>query len=353
MNLRDTVYEQRLAPGELPDPEWFVTDDMAMTLYIAGPMTDHPAFNYPAFDNLADALRYEGFNAVSPAELDTRETRSAALASPDGSPGSGTVNGETWGDFLSRDVKIISDVVDGVVLMPGWEASKGARLEAFIARHVGKPVFYSLIGRSYEADIGPSHDKVCFCHELFVDGEIPEVDLVELDDAELDHVLTMTDGLTLLKIQQDTMREELDAPVQDWISGIKVQTTNVIPSQLTVLTPGETRIVDPETGGEKGSKIERFDLIPAEVRRQDALVYGAGAKKYADDNWRKGYSWRLSLAAMYRHINKFELGEVYDEELTELAGEPVQHLAAARWHCATLMTFWEDELGTNDLPEWD
>lgn len=113
----------------------------------------------------------------------------------------------------------------------------------------------------------------------------------------------------------------------------------------------EVRVTDPKTGGQKGSKIERFDLIPAEVRRQDALVYGGGAKKYDDDNWRKGYRWRLSLAAAYRHINAWEQGETYDPELTELVGEPVHHLAAARWHMGTLMTFEQFGLGTCDLPE--
>lgn len=101
-----------------------------MKFYLAGPMTNIPQFNFPAFDAAASALRLRGFEIVSPAELDDPETHKAAMASKDGAPGSGSVNGSTWGDFLARDVKIVADRVDGIVFLPGWEKSKGAILEA-------------------------------------------------------------------------------------------------------------------------------------------------------------------------------------------------------------------------------
>lgn len=117
------------------------------------------------------------------------------------------------------------------------------------------------------------------------------------------------------------------------------------------MSTAETRIIDPTTGGEKGQKLERFDLIPAEAARHLALTYGAGGLKYDDDNWRKGYSWRLSVGAMERHQNAWKRGESYDPELSEIAGEPVHHLAAAAWHQFTLMTFEFEGLGTDDIPE--
>lgn len=113
----------------------------------------------------------------------------------------------------------------------------------------------------------------------------------------------------------------------------------------------EERIVDPKTGGAKGQKIERYDLIPAYPLRQLALVYGAGAKKYDDDNWRKGYRWRLSLGAAMRHVWIWVRGEKYDSEVSDLAGQPVSHLACAAWHCFALMEFEEFGLGTNDIAE--
>lgn len=69
------------------------------------------------------------------------------------------------------------------------------------------------------------------------------------------------------------------------------------------------------TGGEKGSKEARYDLIPAEPLHLLATLYGRGAKKYADRNWEKGYDWALSFAAAQRHMWKFWAGEDIDEEM--------------------------------------
>lgn len=121
--------------------------------YIAGPMSGIPQFNYPAFDEAAAVVRGQGHEALSPAEMDDPETRAMALASPDGAFQSGTCNGETWGDFLSRDVKIVADEADGVVLLPNWKDSRGARLETFIALTVQKPVFEYIEGQL--VDIAP------------------------------------------------------------------------------------------------------------------------------------------------------------------------------------------------------
>lgn len=118
-----------------------------MRVYIAGPMTGIPQYNIPAFDHMAASLRQAGFEVINPAELDDPATRAAALASPDGAPGSGSANGETWGMFLARDVLLIADgdkrgKIDAIVVLPGWQKSRGARLETFVGRMLcGKPVY--------------------------------------------------------------------------------------------------------------------------------------------------------------------------------------------------------------------
>lgn len=100
-----------------------------MKWYLAGKMSYIPQFNFPKFDEVSAALRGQGLTIVSPAEMDSPEVRAAALASPDGIPNERTSGGATWGDFLSRDLKLIADTVDGVILMGGWLDSKGARQE--------------------------------------------------------------------------------------------------------------------------------------------------------------------------------------------------------------------------------
>lgn len=61
-----------------------------------------------------------------------------------------------------------------------------------------------------------------------------------------------------------------------------------------------------------------------------------------DDNWLKGYSWRLSLGALFRHVVKFACREDVDQE------SGLHHLAHAVFHCLCLITFGLRNLGTDD-----
>lgn len=113
-----------------------------MKLYLAGPMTGIPQFNYPAFIDAAKRLRDQGYDIVSPAELDSEKMQAAALQSPDGALVSGGLSGQTWGQILARDVHLIADKVDGIIFLENWVKSRGARLEAFVALLTGKKHFF-------------------------------------------------------------------------------------------------------------------------------------------------------------------------------------------------------------------
>jgi hypothetical protein len=99
-------------------------------------------FNFPAFDAAAAHLREQGWDLVSPAELDSAEVRDQALASPDGkSIVRENDTAQTWGDFLARDVKLIADGVQAIILLPGWASSRGALLETFVGLLSGKDFY--------------------------------------------------------------------------------------------------------------------------------------------------------------------------------------------------------------------
>ena len=114
--------------------------DKSLRFYLAGPMTGIPQFNIPAFDDAASRLRADGFDITSPAELDSAEMRRLAMLSPDGAMCDVLSEG-TWGDCLARDVKMIADELDVIILLPGWEKSRGANLEAFVGLMCGKKFF--------------------------------------------------------------------------------------------------------------------------------------------------------------------------------------------------------------------
>lgn len=109
------------------------------------------------------------------------------------------------------------------------------------------------------------------------------------------------------------------------------------------IDPSEVR-VQSASGASKGQKAARFDLIPPRVLRLLAEHYGKGAQKYPGiapvdgegpdiDNWRLGYNFSSSLAALSRHLNAWSSGEDFDEETGS------NHLIAVMWHCATLVEY--------------
>jgi len=112
-------------------------------LYIAGPMSGIPQFNFPVFHEAARTLRSLGIEVISPAEEDEKHgIATLAMQSKDGKlDANGKIAGQTWGDVLARDVKIVADEVTGVALLSGWERSKGAKLEVTVALLAGKEVY--------------------------------------------------------------------------------------------------------------------------------------------------------------------------------------------------------------------
>jgi hypothetical protein len=93
-------------------------------------MSGIPQFNFPMFFRVAKRLRELDYYIVSPAEIDDEEDKGEALKSKDGVF---QKDQKTWGDFLARDVKLLADGgITGIIFLPGWENSSGAKLEATV-----------------------------------------------------------------------------------------------------------------------------------------------------------------------------------------------------------------------------
>lgn len=109
--------------------------------------------------------------------------------------------------------------------------------------------------------------------------------------------------------------------------------------------------VDPVTGAKKQSKLARFDLIPAKALYELAERFGLGpaSGRYGDNNWRGGYDWSLSYAALQRHASLFWAGEDYDKDAEkELPGFKGKHVIAIAWHALVLATFMDEQPDKDD-----
>lgn len=241
----------------------------AQTVYIAGPMRGYPRHNFDAFFDAEADLLGQGYRVLNPARLDI-----AAGFDPANDP-----TEQELREMFDRDFDAISKS-DGIVLLPGWENSEGVWAELRYAT--------ALNPRPYLA---------------VLDEHRP----LRLSWTKLDQI-----------------------PPAD--SGHSIMPTALQAESCCQTCDGEQMVESP-TGGRKGDKLARYDLIPVEPLRKVAEVYGLGSRKYADRNWERGYAWSLSYAALQRHLNAFWGGESHAPD------DGQHHLASVVFHALALMEF--------------
>lgn len=88
-------------------------------IYISGPITGDKAYRQK-FRAAAEQLKARGYNVVNPAELD------------DVLP----VESMTWSQILDHCLDLLGRC-DAVVVLPGWEESRGCNREVGYAQGVG------------------------------------------------------------------------------------------------------------------------------------------------------------------------------------------------------------------------
>ena len=108
-----------------------------MKIYLAGPMTGIPHFNYPAFNAAAAALRAAGHTVFNPAEHDI-EMFGKDISNPSGDAEQAAAeHGFDRRAALKADLAWICDNAEAIALLPGWENSSGARAEFALASALG------------------------------------------------------------------------------------------------------------------------------------------------------------------------------------------------------------------------
>ena len=98
-------------------------------LYLSGPMTGLPEHNYQAFAEAAHTLRQAGIESVvSPHEL--------AAPNCDGCLEHEHHDIHDWQAHMREDIIALMGC-DTIVMLPGWQSSKGAKLEMLIGMELG------------------------------------------------------------------------------------------------------------------------------------------------------------------------------------------------------------------------
>ncbi len=114
---------------------------MVEVVYIAGPMRGIPQFNFPAFYRAEALLNLRGHRAINPAELDQQAGFDPATLPEDYDWQNLDAIGFSLRDAAKRDLMAIIESATAILLLPGWENSKGARAERAVAEWLGLRVY--------------------------------------------------------------------------------------------------------------------------------------------------------------------------------------------------------------------
>lgn len=114
-----------------------------MRLYLAGPMSGIPRFNFPAFADATHRLRSAGYFVTSPHEQDDPAVQTAAWLSETGDFADlprrprGLIGADLDATILSNTEDLLE--CHGIALLDGWARSLGARHEVEVAIRKGLP----------------------------------------------------------------------------------------------------------------------------------------------------------------------------------------------------------------------
>lgn len=110
------------------------------TIYVSGPMSGYPEHNFPAFEAAAKDLRARHFVVISPHENDGGDTSN------------------TWHYYMRQDIIHVAQC-NQVLVLEGWENSRGARVEVFLAKMLNIPINHY---PSFEPVNEEAIEKACY-----------------------------------------------------------------------------------------------------------------------------------------------------------------------------------------------
>jgi hypothetical protein len=111
-----------------------------MTIYISGPITGKKDFNRKAFERAKDQILKDcgllpGIKIINPLQIGDwvdKHFREIKIKTP-----------PAWADYMRADIKALMDC-SHVFFLDGWQKSRGATVEHFIAQTLGIPCIKSM-----------------------------------------------------------------------------------------------------------------------------------------------------------------------------------------------------------------
>lgn len=105
------------------------------SIYIAGPMSGYPNFNFDAFFTAQHTLERQGWKVHNPAQKDIEEHPDIAARNPTGDVTQAASEGWDFRKAFKWDCEKVIDG-DGIYMLNGWEYSPGATAEHAVAKFV-------------------------------------------------------------------------------------------------------------------------------------------------------------------------------------------------------------------------
>ena len=103
-------------------------------IYIAGPMTGIPQYNFPAFLEAEEVLKGRGWQVLSPARMDI-DRGFNPIKDP-----FAVFTDDMIMPAIRMETAAILDC-DAIAMLDNWNASKGATADFYVARWAGKQLF--------------------------------------------------------------------------------------------------------------------------------------------------------------------------------------------------------------------
>lgn len=273
-----------------------------MKLYLAGPMSGLPDFNYPVFNRYAQRLRDVGHEVFNPAEAHDGET------------------GLPLEKYFETDLPEVCRA-EAVAVLPGWRESRGAQIEVDLARHLGKGI--------YDAVLLVSDDKNSVADALLTEAQLLFPDGFATDDEYMPDPIP-GHGAASFEQDEPTGKQKRDLQI------------GPRPEGFTFYEHDPERHTSVHGGVKDNVNKPRVDLIPSLPLFKAGEVLGFGARKYKPHNWRLGLSWLETYGSLQRHLLAWLDGEDLDRE----SGHT--HMAHAVCQMLFLAEFYFRGTGTDD-----